>query len=64
MILKNCKIAKGDVILDIGANDGTLLKYFKEDGIVTIGCEPAKNLKDELKKLGKYVINDFGIQNT
>ena len=51
MILKNCKIAKGDVILDIGANDGTLLKYFKEDGIVTIGCEPAKNLKDELKKL-------------
>ena len=50
-IKKNCKIAKGDVILDIGANDGTLLKYFKEDGIVTIGCEPAKNLKDELKKL-------------
>ena len=58
-IKKNCKIAKGDVILDIGANDGTLLKYFKEDGIVTIGCEPAKNLKDELKKNCKYVINDF-----
>ena len=58
-IKKNCKIAKGDVILDIGANDGTLLKYFKKDGIVTIGCEPAKNLKDELKKNCQYVINDF-----
>ena len=49
-IKKNCKIKAGDVILDIGANDGTLLKYFKKDHIVTIGCEPANNLKDELKK--------------
>ena len=44
-IKKNCKINKGEVILDIGANDGTLLKYFKNDGIITIGCEPAENLK-------------------
>ena len=41
-IKKNCRIKQGDVILDIGANDGTLLKYFKKDKIVTIGCEPAK----------------------
>ena len=48
-IKKNCKIKSGDVILDIGANDGTLLKYFKQDRIITIGCEPANNLKKELK---------------
>ena len=58
-IKKNCRIKQGDVILDIGANDGTLLKYFKKDKIVTIGCEPAKNLKDELKKNCHYMINDF-----
>ena len=58
-IKKNCKIKPGDVILDIGANDGTLLKYFKKDRIITIGCEPANNLKDELKKNCHYMINDF-----
>ena len=58
-IKKNCKIKPGDVILDIGANDGTLLKYFKKDNIITIGCEPANNLKSELKKNCHYSINDF-----
>ena len=58
-IKKISKIKKGDVLLDIGANDGTLLKYFKNDKIITIGCEPAKNLQIELKKNSNFVINDF-----
>ena len=44
-------LKKGDTILDIGANDGTLLKYFKSKKYKTIGCEPAKNLTKELKKI-------------
>ncbi len=52
-------LKKGDTILDIGANDGTLLKFFKDDGFTTIGCEPAKNLTNELRKNSNYVINDF-----
>ena len=48
-------LKKGDTILDIGANDGTLLKYFKNDGYTTIGCEPAKNLTNELKKNSNYL---------
>ena len=58
-IKKNCSVVAGDVILDIGANDGTLLKYFKDKNIITIGCEPAKNLKNELKKNCHFMINDF-----
>ena len=50
---------KGDTILDIGANDGTLLKYFKNEGFTTIGCEPAKNLTKELMRNSKFVINNF-----
>ena len=50
---------KGDTILDIGANDGTLLKYFKKEKYVTIGCEPAKNLTKFLKKNCKYILNNF-----
>ena len=60
-IKKNCKLKKGDVILDIGANDGTLLKYFKKDKMITIGCEPANNLQKELKKI---VIIEFMISGT
>ena len=51
-------LKKKDVILDIGANDGTLLKYFKKK-YFTIGCEPAKNLIGKLKKNCDIVIDDF-----
>ena len=37
----------GDVVLDIGANDGTLLSGI-ETGRFRIGCEPASNLWDKL----------------
>lgn len=56
--VKNVKLKKNDVVLDIGANDGTLLKYFKKK-CITIGCEPANNLIKNLKKSCDYVINDF-----
>ena len=58
-VKKMLLLKKGDTILDIGANDGTLLKYFKDDGFTTIGCEPAKNLTNELRKNSNYVIDNF-----
>ena len=61
--IKNVKLKKNDVVLDIGANDGTLLKYFKKANFKTIGCEPAKNLAKELKKNCDYMINDFWSKN-
>ena len=57
--LKHIKLKKNDVILDIGANDGTLLKYYKQGGYKTIGCEPANNLKQELSRNCDNVINNF-----
>ncbi len=56
--LKFVKIKKKDLVLDIGANDGTLLKYYKNKSI-TLGCEPAKNLQKELKKNCHYRMNNF-----
>jgi len=57
--LKYVKIKKNDVVLDIGANDGTLLNYYKKNKFVTIGCEPAKNLQKFLKKNCNFILNDF-----
>ncbi len=49
---------EGDIVLDIGANDGTMLKYYP-DNLVRVGCEPAVNLVPELKKVTPWVIDDF-----
>ena len=51
-------LKEGDIALDIGANDGTMLDFF-DDSVITIGCEPANNLVDELAKKCKKVIHDF-----
>lgn len=47
-----------DIVLDIGANDGTMLEYFPEN-LITIGCEPANNLVEELSTKCSRVIHDF-----
>jgi len=57
--LKHVKLKKSDVVLDIGANDGTLLNFYKKRKIITIGCEPAKNLQKQLKKNCHFSINNF-----
>src|SRR3990167_5270626 len=51
----------GDVVLDIGANDGTLLKQYKDfaNGLVTVGVEPATNLADECRKNCDVFVGDF-----
>lgn len=56
--LKFVRISKKDLVLDIGANDGTLLKYYKNKSL-TLGCEPAKNLQKELKKNCHYKMENF-----
>lgn len=49
----------GDVILDIGANDGTMLATYTIPGIRRVGCEPANNLVDMLRLNTEYVMHDF-----
>tara|TARA_Y100000590_G_C15748301_1_gene1023095 strand:+ start:8480 stop:9715 length:1236 start_codon:yes stop_codon:yes gene_type:complete len=51
-------LSKDDIVLDIGANDGTMLNYFSDD-LIKIGCEPANNLVDELSNNCDRVIHDF-----
>lgn len=47
-----------DIVLDIGANDGTLISGILSDRL-KIGCEPAPNLKDSLEKHADIVIQDM-----
>jgi len=52
-------LKKGDVVLDIGSNDGTMLRTYTVPGLVLVGVEPATNLADEGKIELTYFINDF-----
>lgn len=52
-------LTKGDFVVDIGSNDGILLKHFKKMGMRVLGVEPASNLAKEAKKNGIPTFNNF-----
>ena len=63
-IKKEISISDYDIVFDIGANDGTLLKEYTPgneymNAGARIGCEPAKNILHKLEENCEYVINDF-----
>lgn len=49
----------GDYVIDIGANDGTLLRCYENSAIKRIGFEPALNLMEFNKKGTTNIIPDF-----
>jgi hypothetical protein len=56
----------GDVVLDIGANDGTLLQRYRtlglnplSEGPIRVAYEPAKNLQHALHEHADVVISDY-----
>ncbi len=49
----------GDAVLDIGCNDGTLLRSYGAKGIRRVGCEPALNLAAEARQGTDEIISDF-----
>jgi len=53
------KLLPGDIVLDIGCNDGTLLRSYRSRDLVLAGFEPATNLIDEARVGTTRIINDF-----
>ena len=49
----------GDLVADIGCNDGTLLKSYRTPGIRLLGFDPATNIVEYAKANGVPVVNDF-----
>jgi NDP-4-keto-2,6-dideoxyhexose 3-C-methyltransferase len=52
-------LGKGDSVLDIGCNDGTLLRSYAVEGIRRVGFEPAENLACEAAVGTDRIVPDF-----
>jgi len=52
-------VKKNDYVIDIGSNDGILLKPFKKLGANVLGIEPSTNLSDLANAQGIPTINDW-----
>ncbi len=62
IVVKTCEKVEpiaGDMVVDIGCNDGTLLRAYKPSGLRRIGFEPAKNLFEDATRGTDYIFDDF-----
>ena len=53
------QLQSGDLVIDIGCNDGTLLKSYRTKGIRILGFDPATNIVEYARAAGVPVVNDF-----
>ncbi|MDO8555670.1 MAG: class I SAM-dependent methyltransferase [Nanoarchaeota archaeon] len=58
-ISKTFQLGKGKLAVDIGSNDGLLLKGFKTQGLHVVGVEPATNLAKLANKADIFTLNEF-----
>ncbi len=55
---KTVGLRSGDLVLDIGCNDGTLLKAYRTEGLRRLGIDPS-NVALQARTAGLEVVNDF-----
>lgn len=63
-LLRRINPVKGSLVIDIGSNDGTLLKLFQSQGMNVMGIEPAQELAKKvtasgIETLPNYFTADF-----
>ena len=51
-------LKENDIVLDIGCNDGTLLRSYSPD-LKRVGFEPALNLIEDASMGGNIIVNDY-----
>ncbi len=61
-LYKKLNLKTDELVVDIGSNDGSLLRYFKEKGLNTLGVEPT-NISKIANKNGINTIQSFFNKN-
>ena len=58
-IVERWRLKAEDLVIDVGANDGTLLGGFRKHGIRTLGVDPARNLAELARSTGVETVTAF-----
>lgn len=48
-----------DIVVDIGCNDGTMLRFYENKNLTLVGFEPARNLIEEASVGTSKIINNY-----
>lgn len=58
-LIKRFNLSKASLVIDIGSNDGILLKPLQREGVGVLGIDPAKEIAREATKNGVTTIPEF-----
>ena len=58
-VLDDTAIPEGSLVIDIGSNDGTLLKFFQDRGMKVIGVDPSSFIAEIANDSGITTVNEF-----
>ena len=58
-VTNRCKLAPGSLVVDLGSNDGTLLRCFQKRGMTVVGVEPASHIAAHATSLGVPSISKY-----
>jgi len=58
-VVERVGLEPGDVVLEIGSNDGTLLECFREEGVEALGIEPARDAAAVARRKGIETVEHF-----
>lgn len=58
-VISKCGLNSGSLVVDIGSNDGTLLRCFQKQGISVLGVEPASHIAAQATATGVMTLDKF-----